>query len=298
MNIGYDESWSGVDDFDYYKSFEDTLKKIFWMKNDAEAEKRIMFLDSFPYKVYQHPLHAFNKRGSALCLKKNRLDDRGCPIDSVKNIQLQYAGYFTILEIGDVFDRGNTVVPWKNDEGQVFLFKKLICMKQGSKEKPGMLINIKKKVISYLKDFGYKLAGSVWDIGRYGNMAETCGNRYTFVERIPEEEWMDYLVNKYGASDKLNLNPFNLDQMVRGGLTIPYEELQRMTGQRPKSQSQNTSGTGQRVEGASYDGSDNSGGNRSNDGPPDSAYDEAYETRGGKSNTAYVPPDDDSDIPF
>lgn len=299
MSFGYDESWDGVDNFENSgMDFDGAQKRIFWMKPSTSGEvfeKRIMFIDSYPYKVWQHSLWKLGKKGSAVCLKKNKLDDRGCGFCN-KKIPQTYAGYFNILEIGDVYENGDKVVPWIGKEGNVFLFKKLICMKQGSEKKPGMLVNIKRKAIRHLKDFGYKLAGSVWDITRQGEMAEGCGNEYTFVERIPEEEWMDYLVSKYGASDKLNLKTINIADIVKK-MTIPYDEIQFMIGERTTNTTNNTNtkGSGPRVEGASY-GDTNNG--HINDGPPDSAYDEAYETRGGKSNTAYVPPDDDSDIPF
>jgi len=263
-------------------------------KNPIEAgrpvTKRVLFLDSVPCTLFEHDLYKLNmyqqpKDYTIVCLKKNQIDERGCPLCDDLDSWAKYTGFFTIIDMGQVeFLEGGKVKLhhrfWTDRDGKrhyVPFERVMLAAKGGSKDKPGVL-----KTLQWAAERkGENLAGTVWDTTRGGDKSPKCGDTWEYVERIDLAEAAEYL-HQYGA-DRTELNDGRLDVIDYARVFQPmsYEQLHYLChGPSDKS---GEHGGGSRTEGAGYGGDGESRSeNRPHDGAPGPGY-------GG--------PDDD-DIPF
>ena len=213
----------------------------FWMP--AGSTKRIMFLDSEPFCFFEHNLYAITGEGKdkAVCLKKNGIDDRGCPLCD-KEHWPSYIGYFSVIDMGDVSydDEGAVLKGWTSSKGVTYQFgRSLYGAKRGGRDKPGVL----PKLNRLASKRGGTLAGTVWDVHRSGGKVESVGDEFEFIERVEPERWKDYLLDLGAAEDLLEIQPIDYGSVI---VPKPYEDLQRLVGGgRP-------SGEGSRSEGADY----------------------------------------------
>lgn len=202
---------------------------VVWMPPDVT--KRFLFLDSDPFCFYEHSLWAYTRSGKdkAICLERNKLDDRGCPpCDDEK--WPSFIGYFTVIDMGDVVQGSGDDVElrgWEADNGTVYQFgRKLLGAKKGGKDKPGIL----KKLQRLAGKHGGRLGGTVWDVYRSGSKSEGCGDEWEFVTKLANRsEVMEYL-ERFGADkEQLELKPFDYNAVFE---PKTYEELQRIVGGR------------------------------------------------------------------
>lgn len=218
-------------------------------KDDGtQYTKRIMFLDSQPFCFHEHSLFKITNstKDRCICLAKNGMDERGCPIcDHKGKLWAYYIGYFSIIDLGDVRYSGEEVAleGWTNKDGDLYQFtKKVLGAKRGGKDKPGMLQEYKRQ----MDRRGGNIVGCVFDVTRSGKLVETIGDKVDFVERISEDKWEEYF-KALGVEDcknDLDLKPFDyMDEFKPHS----YEQLQNLCGTKPKS-----SGDGARTEGSSY----------------------------------------------
>jgi hypothetical protein len=213
----YDSSGSGGDKKDYGP-------RRFWMP--AQVTKRIMFLDEDPFTFYEHSLWALTKnQDRAICLKKNGIDDRGCPLCD-KDMWPSFIGYFTVIDMGDVkynSDKSVRLEGWTSDKGVTYQFgRKLYGAKRGGKDKPGVLQKIRRLA---QKKGGLK--GTVWDVYRSGSKVESVGDEFEFVERVAEEDWKEYLIGQGANPEYLEVSGIDYAEVFTPS---GYDELSRLAG--------------------------------------------------------------------
>jgi len=238
---------------------------------------RVLFLNGTPFSFHEHGLYSWRGCGhwTAICLAKNGIDDRGCPLcdKAGGNDWPAYVGMFGIIDMGQVeYDDQNGVKKlhhrtWTNKDDEVteVAFPRIIlAAKKGSKKTPGVL----KKLLWQAEKRGNSLEGTVWDTGRSGAKEAGVGETWDFVERIAPEDYVKYL-QKHGADpDKLNVSPIeNWREICK---PLSYEQVAQIVGK--GGNSSEGQGGGGRSEGAGYGGGQDSG-------------PQPY-------------PEDDSDIPF
>lgn len=281
--------------------------------------KRVMFLNSDPFCLFEHSLYAVNRniKEKEICLLKNSIDPNGCCLceyeyfvkEEKKKLWPAYAGYFGVIDMGTVNTEGSKVVlePYiSKQKGNSYQFtKQLFRAGRGSNDKPGILKELQRLIAKR----GGALAGTVWDVYRSGDKSESCGDKFDFIERIPRDQWVKYLV-LWGASDDVDVEPFRTrlpsepepkmyttwDTLFVPKTNVQLEHLLQRAIGRPPAQSD---GQRPRAEGVGYGNSmPRSTAQRERD------YDNKAErgwqdTRARSVSGAQVPyPPDDDDIPF
>jgi len=210
--------------------------------------KRILFLDTIPFAFWEHSFYKITgkSRDKCICLGRNGLDERGCPLCD-QEFWPAYAGYLTVIDMGTVIGTGQNMKleGYQGKKDRVWQFdKKVICMKRGGDDKPGML----KKIERYRDKYGGDLTGTVWDVTRTGRLVEACGDEWDYVERVKPEEFAEYLVRAGAQRDQLDLQPCDYYEEY---VPKPYEELARFVGGGGGA----SNGGGQtKTEGAGYGG--------------------------------------------
>jgi hypothetical protein len=219
--------WGDVDDYGASGSDGGSTygPRRFWMP--AEATKRIMFLDGDPFCFYEHSLWGLNKsRDKSTCLKKNGIDERGCPLCDLE-LWPSFTGYFSIIDMGDVSygSKGDvTLTGWTSKKGVTYQFgRSLYGAKRGGKDKPGVL----KKIQRLAQKQGGDLTGTVWDVFRSGSKVESVGDELEFVERVAKEDWREYLVELGANEEYLELEPFDYQKVFE---PKSYDALKRLCG--------------------------------------------------------------------
>ena len=222
------------------------------------ARKRVLFLSGRPVRVWIHPLYkveGVGKLRETICLRKNEIDERGCPA-CMKKIKLQYVGYFTVIDMGFVQrEAGSKNIelmpsygkPDKDGNRREYQFqKRILGAKKGGKGKPGVLQTLQMEMV----ELGMStLTGTVWDVRRDGGLTEAVGNVWKYQRTLKPDEWMRYLEH-YGADpEKVDLEPVDFSVQLKAQ---SYEELASMfrIGQ-PQEHAQR--GNGARTGGAKWD---------------------------------------------
>lgn len=202
--------------------------------------KRVLILDDVPYCFWQHGLYEITRdfKDTAVCLDRNKIDDRGCPVCKVEaiaksgnkyNLFPHMIGYFTVIDMGEiVWDNGEQYLqPWKSKKGKEYSFvKRKLGAKKGSEDKPGMLRTLAK--LAQQRCGGY-LGGTVWDVTRSGKMNESIGNQWEYKGKIPKAQWKDEMIAAGADSDKLDLTSVDWAKQFAPST---YDELMRMCGDR------------------------------------------------------------------
>lgn len=242
------------------------------LQKGRPATCRIMMLSDNPFVVYEHNLYRLTtKHYNALCLVKNKLDDRGCPVcESEHKGFAKQIGFFTVINMGQVefLGEGNFDLHHKERGGKTYSFQRmLLSANKGSDDSPGQL----KKLMWEQERLGIPFRGTVWDVTRTGGKTESCGNEWKLIDTVKEHEIEEYLCNHGADRSKLELDPFDYTSVNpnsgRAVLEpISYEELTTIVsggsndydkGQRDEQMERG----GSRVEGAGYSQQKDSGGN-------------------------------------
>jgi len=223
---------------------------------------RVLFVNGSPFSLYEHGLYKWRGCGhwNALCLSKNKIDDRGCPFcrKDGGDDWPAYIGMFGIIDLGHVEYLENGQIKlhhrtWKDKEGTVHedAFPRCVLgAKKGSKKSPGVL----KKLLWQAERRGNSLEGTVWDTSRSGDKEAGVGETWEYVDRIAPEDYVKYL-QKYGADpEKLNVEPItNWREICK---PVSYETMARIVGMGGSGEDR---GSGQRSEGADYEGGQEGG---------------------------------------
>ncbi len=209
----------------------------FWVP--TEKTKRVLFLDGDPFCFYEHNLWSITRNAGdkAICLKKNGLDDRGCPLCE-SEMWPSFVGYFSIIDMGDVVRKaeGVTLEGWTSDKGITYQFdRKLLGAKRGGKDKPGVL----KKLSRLAQKHGGSLVGTVWDVYRSGAKTESVGDEWEFVEKIEPGDWKEFLIGQGANPEYLEVSPVDY---VEHFTPHSHDELGRLIG------TQSVDGSGARVD--------------------------------------------------
>ena len=207
--------------------------KRFWMPPDVT--KRIFFLDGMPMVFWEHNMYAVTRssKDHEVCLKRNKISSRGCPICKAitkdgKNPWPSLIGYFSVIDCGDVDidDHGETILTgYTVKDGTVIQFqRKLYGAKRGGKDKPGVLKKLQRLV---KKHAGNDLTGTVWDVYRSGEKTENVGDEFTFIAKIPRDQWLDYLVEMGADRERVEkvLEPVDYDKAFKPS---EYDDLRRV----------------------------------------------------------------------
>lgn len=180
------------------------------VRPEKPATKRTLFLDGIPCRVHEHELYKVrNKlrhqgnRYCSLCLTKNGIDERGCPLCDELDDWAKYTAFFTVIDMGQVEFLGGGKVQlhhryWTNKDGEkqyVPFERVLLAAKFGSDDKPGVARTLQMQA----ERRGDDLAGTVWDSTRGGQKSAKCGDTWEYVERIDLAEAAAYLQG-YGAN--------------------------------------------------------------------------------------------------
>jgi hypothetical protein len=207
----------------------DSLKhQRFW--TPVGVTKRIVFLDEFPFCFWGHSLWAItgNSWEVEICLKKHRLDKRGCPL-CASEMWPSYIGNFSVIDMGTLED--GQLKGWVSDKGVNYQFgRKFLGAKSGGKDKPGMLPKLKRLADKR----GGKLIGTVWDVYRSGQKVEAVGDEWEFVEQVkPTAEAIKRYLLDLGAEEKyLKVQPINYAELFKPNT---FERLERLCrGASPK----------------------------------------------------------------
>jgi hypothetical protein len=220
---------SGWDDADDYTS-DDTghgLSFTRFFSVDPGRTKRILFLDDIGFAFYEHDTYNLTRRGDrVVCLRKNSLDERGCPYCEA-DLWAYFIGYASVIDMGYVEIDGEDVTlegtVSKKDDNVIYQFdRKLYGAKRGSQEKPGMLPKLKRLAQKH----GGSLVGTVWDCYRSGKKASKIGDEMEFVEKVAPADFEAYLLEIGAKKDKLkdNLVPFKYMDEFK---PLTFEEMQR-----------------------------------------------------------------------
>lgn len=198
----------------------------FWMP--AQVTKRVMFLDNDPFTFYEHSLYNITRNAAdrAICLKKNGIDQRGCPICDA-DLWSSFIGYFSVIDMGDVkygANREVTLEGWTSNKGVTYQFgRKLFGAKRGGKDKPGVLQKLRR-----LAQKHGGLTGTVWDVYRSGGKVESVGDEFEFIERVAPEDFASYLKGLGANPDYLEVSPVDYAEHFT---PQSYADLARITGQ-------------------------------------------------------------------
>lgn len=225
----------------------------FFIPDPAKAgktvTKRIMFLDTVPFAFWEHNFFKITGKSQdkCICLGKNGLDERGCPLCE-KEFWPSYSGYFTIIDMGEVtgYSGGKAKLEgYVGKKDRLWQFdKKILCAKRGGDDKPGIL----KKLERNREKHGGDLTGTVWDVSRSGKLVESCGDDWDYVERVRPEDFEAYLVKAGADASKLDLVPVDYYEEF---IPRSFEDLCRVVG---ISAGKGQGGGDARAEGAGYDG--------------------------------------------
>lgn len=230
------------------------------LRPGKSATKRTLFLDGIPCRVHEHELYQVrNKlrhqgnRYTSLCLTKNGIDERGCPLCDEMDDWARYKGFFTVIDMGQVEyqEEGKIVLHhryWTNKDGEkqyVPFERVLLDAKAGSDDKPGVLRTLQMQA----ERRGDDLAGTVWDVTRGGKLSPKCGDDWDYVERIDLAEAGEYL-KRFGANpgemEDDWLKPADYMNVLR---PQSYEDMAYMINGAPEGGSD-----GARSEGAGWGG--------------------------------------------
>ena len=239
---GSSDGWGDVDGVSSDSSKSKVTARSFWMP--PGSTKRIMFIDGEPFHFFEHSLWEITKSGKdkCICLDKNGIDNRGCPLCDAK-MWPAFIGYFTIIDMGDVtYERGEgaSLKGWTNSKGVEIQFtKQLYGAKRGSQEKPGVLKTLKRKAD---QKGGGDLTGTVWDVTRPGEKTEAVGSEFEYIETVQPAEMRRYLLEAGANEEYLNVDVIDYAEAFK---PKSYEALERLVGSKP-------SGSGGRSEGAGY----------------------------------------------
>jgi len=235
----------------------------------APVVHRILFLNDAPFSYWEHNLWSWRGCGhwTAICLAKDKIDDRGCPIclSGAKGNWPYYIGLFGIIDFGQIQYQDKEVKLthnyWKNSDGEKVenpFPRILLPAKLGSADSPGVL----KKLMWQAERKGGTLEGTVWDTSRSGKKEAQCGETWEYVDRVAPEDYVDYLAG-YGA-DRGELNVDPIDDWKEICKPLSYEAMARIVGGGESKQQ----GKGKaRSDGADYEGGQESG--SSGDGDDD-----------------------------
>jgi hypothetical protein len=226
--------WDALDEVENEEANRVNGVRDFWVT--AGKKKRIVILDDHPFPLWEHGLWALTKQSSdrEVCLLRNKIDEV-CPLCEItipgkdgKSYRLypSFIGAFTVIDCGDVLRSKATqkvvLEGYKSKKGQVFQFnKKMMRAKKGSKDKPGMLPYIRRRV----EDCGGSMLGTVWDCFRPGEKSEAIGSEWSYVGRIDvssTEAMLKGLVEMDGSPlDSVS------DKLLEGldNLPLPYEKI-------------------------------------------------------------------------
>ena len=245
------------------------------IRPDKSATKMLLFLDGIPCRVHEHELYHAKKQGllrhqgnryTSLCLTKNSIDQRGCPLCDELDDWARYKGFFSVIDMGQVeFTEDGEYVTgpfnlhhryWlnKDKEKQFVSFERMLLdAKAGSEDKPGVLRDLQ----GQSERRGGDLAGTVWHVTRGGKLSPKCGEGWDYIERIDLAEADQYL-RKFGA------NPADLDNLEAVdymNVLVPqsYEDMAYMING-----AKDGGSNGARSEGAGWDGN-----KQGNKGPDD-----------------------------
>lgn len=220
---------------------------------------RLLFLNGVPFSHYEHNLWSYKGCGhyTAMCLSKNDIDDRGCPLcDKKFGDDWPYLiGHFGVVDMGQVeyLPKGDVKLhhrTWTNTNGEEIedsFPKVLLSAKKGSKKKPGVLQTLRWKAERY----GGTLEGTVWDVSRSGDKEANIGEDWAYVERIAPSDYERYLVSFGADPERLDVEPIsNWKEICK---PIPYEEICRIVG-KPLGGGGSRGGT--TTDGAGYDDGD------------------------------------------
>lgn len=219
----------------------------FWMP--PGATKRIMFLDAEPFCLFEHSLFEITRdaKERAICLERNSLDSRGCPLCR-KKLFPSFVGYFSVIDMGDVeFDGGKVKLSgWTSPKGIHYQFqRKLFGAKRGSAGKPGILPKLHRIAQKKLRG---DLTGAVFDVTRDGAKSESIGNDFEFIESISKKDIREYLIRAGANAEGLVVDPFEYKEVF---VPKSYESLARLCGEESASDAPKKT-----VEGAGYSDSD------------------------------------------
>ncbi len=196
-NVKPPEQNNGGGDFSNNSSFDRMAPRKWFVPKGGT--KRFMFLSSMPVSFYEHGMYAVNRdiKHKPICLAKNKIEE-SCPLCDLKGPdgkQLtwpSFIGYFPVIDMGDVsYQNGEVILTgWTSPKGVTYQFdQKALGAKRGGAEKPGMLMEIQHLMNKY-----GDLTGCVFDARRTGGMAERCGDRFDYVERIDPDDWVEYFI--------------------------------------------------------------------------------------------------------
>lgn len=234
---------------------------------EVQETKRVLFLDSAWFRFWEHNLfRLINRAIRVVCLRE--LNERGCPVCDIdsKDGRAATVGYFSVIDMGSVKEDSKGIYLAPNEwKGKKYQFdKKLLGARNGSKEMPGMLREIKRQAMKR----GGDLTGTVWDLYRSGTLKESIGDKIDFVERVEKEKWIQYLVKNGAEAKNLDFKPFDYSEIFQ---PMSYEDLDRLVNGRSsgggssqrgsereepgrKEPREESRGKGARSEGARYEG--------------------------------------------
>lgn len=244
---------------------EETLYRFRFRMEDAAknpiikgrpVRHRVLFLNGEPFKSFEHSLYKLHNRMghfTSPCLRRNKLDKRGCPLCEHHN-KPYFIGMFGVIDLGQVEFGPKQEIKlhhrtWTNRNGEVMVnaFPRLILgAKLGSQENPGVL----KTLLWEAEERGNDFEGTIWDTTRKASKDAAVGTEWDYIDRIAPEEYVNYL-EKYGADpEKLDIEPItNWGEICK---PLPYEQLAQMVGM--ESSASNSSERSSGFEGASYGG--------------------------------------------
>jgi hypothetical protein len=222
---------------------DDLKHQRFWIP--VGVTKRVIFLDELPFCFWGHGMYKVtgNSWEVEICLKKHRLDKRGCPLCE-SEFWPSYIGNFSVIDMGTVVtdEDGVHLEGWVSDKGVNYQFgRKALGAKTGGKDKPGILPKLKRLADKR----GGNLIGTVWDVFRSGQKVEAVGDEWEFVEQVKPtaEAIKSYLVGLGADPAQLKLQPINYAELFKPSTFDRLERLCRGSGGGAKSGKSDTSDT-------------------------------------------------------
>jgi hypothetical protein len=261
------------------------------------AVNRVLVVCHKAFKVWEHSLFKLKtSHFNTMCLLKNKLDSRECPICSPDggNKYASFNGFFTIINMGQVeYLPDNKFMlhhrKWTDRNGKVHYDafpRMLLVARWGTDKRPGQL----RVIESEMSRLGGSLMGTVWDITRTSKQTEICGNGWRYIETISVDNFERYL-QRYGAKD-VNVKEIDYHTVIK---PLSYDELAQMVGWKTQSQEQHKPSE---TEGAGYDGSYSGGGYGDSSHRPPQQQELPQDGGHGPPTYSDVPPPRDDDIPF